>query len=274
MRAPRPVNSPINNQRRSWWRSRFEGYRYGVTDARLTGWLEQFADADKDAAARLLDTVEFISAENIDAAFRSLLKRLPGWHRYKSQRDGKFAFAPFSRTAGESGDAMLHRFRLANGLNTRYYNPLFIGRSEILRAGLGRDDTIVFLDDFVGSGNQAVEAWEKMFGELTAEIGNVYLVTVAAFAKGSERIRAETRMELLTHRHLTNRDSLAREECSHFTAQEKERILHYCKIASRERPWGFGDCGLVMVLAHQCPNNSVAILQATSDQWEPLFPRG
>jgi hypothetical protein len=274
LRTPRPANTPIDNRRRSLWRGRFEGYRYGVTDARLSEWLEQFAEGDKDTAARVLDAVEFISAEQMHAAFRSLLNRLPGWHRFKARRHGKFAFVAFSRTAGESGDTMLHQFRLANNLNQRDFDPLFIGRSEILRSRLGKDDTVVFLDDFVGSGTQAVDGWQQMFQELTAGVGNVYLLTVAAFATGSERIRNETRIELLAHRHLNTRDSVPRADCTHFSAHEKERILHYCKLASPGRPWGYGDCGLVIVLSHQCPNNSLAILQATSRDWEPLFPRG
>jgi hypothetical protein len=274
VRTPRPVGTPIDNRRRSLWRGRFEGYRYGVTDARLSEWLDQFDDADKDAAARLLDAVEFISAEQLHAALRSVLSRLPGWNRNRSKRRGKFVFVAFSSSAGESGDNMLHQFRLANNLNQSTFDSLFIGRSDILRERLGSDDTVVFLDDFVGTGNQAVTAWQKMFQELTSGVGNVYLATVAAFTKGSERIRVETRMQLLAHRHLSNRDSIVHGDCAHFSDQEKQRLLHYCRIASVDQPWGFGDCGLVIVLYHQCPNNSLAILQTTSQRWEPLFPRG
>jgi len=273
VRPTRPRGTPINNQRRTRWRGRFEGYRYGVTDARLSDWLDQFDNNDRDTAARVLDAVEFISAEEMHAAFRSLLMRLPGWHRFSTRRKGRFAFVAFSRTAGESGDAMLHQFRLATRMNMHQFDNLFVGRSDILRASLGKDDTLVFVDDFVGSGTQAVDAYHKMFQELTAEIGNVYLFTVAAFARGAERVENETRMELLTHRHLTHSDSVPHDSCIRFLKQEKERILHYCKKASAEKPWGFGDCGLVIVLSHQCPNNALAILQATSNDWEPLFPR-
>ncbi|MGC4031565.1 MAG: hypothetical protein QM754_07500 [Tepidisphaeraceae bacterium] len=244
-----------------------------MTDARLSEWLDQFAANDRDVAARVLDVVEFIPAEEIDAAFRSLLKRLPGWHRFKKRRTGKFVFVAFSRTAGESGDSMLHRFRLANNLNTRYFDKLFIGRSDLLRQGLGKDDTVVFLDDFVGSGNQAVDAWTGMFQELTATVGNVYLLAVAAFARGVDRIRKETRLGLLAHRNLNNRDSMPHDDCSRFSAAEKARIDDYCRIASTKNPWGYGGCGLVVVLAHQCPNNSLAILHESCQNWDPLFPR-
>ena len=273
MRTPRPANTPIDARRRLIWQRRFASYRYGVTEAGIQDWLDQFHDADKDTAARLLDSVEFISAEQLHAAFRSLLARVPGWHRNARHRGGKFAFAPFSSSAGESGDSMLHEFRLANELNHREFDPLFIGRSDLLRSGLGGDDTVVFLDDFVGSGRQAVTALQTMFQELTAQIGNVYLVTVGAFRDGSDRIKEETTMQLLTHRSLGYQDNLFHDDCNHFSANEKNRILHYCKIASPAKPRGFGDCGLVLVLYHQCPNNALAALHATSQEWVPLFPR-
>lgn len=273
MRPPRPPGTHVDTRRRSAWRERFGSYRYGVTEAGILDWLNQFSAADRDVAARLLDAVEFISPEQLHDAFRSLLSRLPGWHLNVRQRRGRFAFVAFSSSAGESGDNMLHQFRLANNLNNRQYDSLFIGRSDLLRSGLGSDDTVVFLDDFVGTGNQAVTAWQKMFQELTTEIGNIYLVTVAAFRTGSERIRNETRMQLLTHRSLGYRDSLFHADCSHFTLQEKSRVLHYCKIASPKHPRGFGECGLAVVLYHQCPNNSLAVLHASSRLWDPLFPR-
>ena len=273
MRAPRPVGTAIDTRRRSSWQRRFASYRQGVTEQGIIDWLDAFENGDRDTAARLLDAVEFISAEQIHGAFRSILSILPGWHREADKRRGKFVFVAFSTSAGESGDNMLHQFRLANSLNHREFDPLFIGRSDLLRAGLGSEDTVVFVDDFVGSGTQAVTAWEKMFQELTTEVGNVYLATIAAYKVGSDAIKAKTRMQLLAHRPLGYRHSLFRNECDHFTAKEKERILHYCQLASTKHPKGFGDCALAVVLYHQCPNNALAVLHAASRRWDPLFPR-
>jgi hypothetical protein len=273
LRTPRPAGTAIDTRRRTTWQKRFASYRHGVTEAGIVDWLNQFSETDRDVAARLLDAVEFISAEQLHAAFQSILAKLPGWHRQPAKRSGRFAFVAFSSSAGESGDGMLHEFRLANKLNRREFDPLFISRSDIVRERLGASDTVVFLDDFVGSGNQAVTAWEEKFQELTAGIGSVYLATVAAFTQGSSRIRAETQMQLLTHRNLNTCDSICHDDCRHFEKKEKDRIMHYCKRASAKRPYGFGDCGLLIVLYHQCPNNSIAVLHSPSKNWEPLFPR-
>lgn len=273
MREPKPADTPINEERLETWRERFEGYRYGVTQARIERWLTRFGDADKDVAARLLDAVELITAEEVHAAFRALLGQIPGWHRTRAKRKGRFAFVSFSSSSGESGDTMIHQFRLANELNKSAFNSLFTYKSDLLRGELGAEDTVVFIDDFVGSGTQAVNAWERVFQELTTEIGNVYLATIAAYKIGSDEIKAKTRVQLLAHRPLGYRHSLFRDECEHFTPREKQRILHYCELASPNRPKGFGDCALAVVLYHQCPNNSLAVLHASSRRWDPLFPR-
>lgn len=273
MRRPRRAGSPINSRRLEQWRRRFEGYRQGVTEQKLLDWIGQFVDADQDLAARVLDVVEFVSPAEIDAAFRQLLQRLPGWSPDESQRRGRFAFVAFSSSAGESGDSMLHRFRLANELNSAKHKRLFLARSEIVRERLGAEDTLVFIDDFVGSGRQATTAW-GVFEELTFGVGNIYLMTVAAYTVGLEKIRKETSMVPMCHRELKLRDSLFNDSCKHFDHGEKGKLLTYCKKASRSNPRGFGNCGLLIVLAHQCPNNSIAILHNDSDAWMPLFPRG
>lgn len=242
MRTPRPPGTAIDARCRSTWQRRFASYWQGVTEDGILDWLNLFEMRDRDTAARLLDAVDFVNAGQVRAAFQSVLSILPGWHIDPNRRKGKFVFVAFSTSAGESGDNMLHQFRLANNLNHRQYDPLFIGRSDLLRAGLGADDTVVFVDDFVGSGNQAVTAWEKMFQELTTEVGNVYLATVAAYQKGSIEIKNKTRIQLLAHRTLSYRQSLFHTTCQHFSDQEKQRILHYCTTASRNHPRGFGDC--------------------------------
>ena len=126
MRRPSPRNTPIDISRMTAWTDDFAGYRYNITERRIDRWLNQFDDKHRDIAARVLDCVDFISHEQMAQAFREILNSLNGWHRKEGQRQGKWRFVAFSGSAGESGDSMLHKFRLANGLNGRNYDSLFI----------------------------------------------------------------------------------------------------------------------------------------------------
>ena len=217
--------------------------------------------------------MDFFSHDQIAAAFRSVLKGLDGWHRDARKRQGQWRFIPYSASAGESGDSMMHKFRHANNLAGRQYNDLFIYRSDILREELGHEDVVVLVDDFVGTGSQACDSWSEQFGELLAEVGRVYLVVVAACEHGIRRVRDETDLQVVPHFSLAEADNVFADRCTRFSRTEKEALLKYCEQADPGNPRGKGDCGLLVVFAHACPNNSIPVLHAAHSHWEGLFRR-
>lgn len=273
MRAPNPSGTPITLERRQLWIRQFAAYRHTVDMASVSDWLDQFKSDHRDVAARVLDAVDFVSLERVSAFYRTGLKSLQGWHADPTQRQGRWRFCPWSTSAGESGDSMLHNFRVANGLATRPNNELFIHPSDILKAGLGADDSLVFVNDFIGTGTEVCDAWNEMFAELTAGIGSVYLLVALTHREGRARVCADTDVQVVFGQELTDADNLFDPACAHFSAAEKAAILKYACLADKKRPKGFGDLGLVVVFQHRCPNNSIAILHAQSRKWTPLFPR-
>jgi hypothetical protein len=272
MKRPLPPGTPIDMQRVRRWMADFPGYRITVTEQRIDRWIEQFRRADRDLAARVLDSVDFISNEQIAAAFRSILNSLPKWSIEEGRRSGKWRFVPFSSSAGESGDTMMHKFRLANELTGKKYNQLFIWKSDLLRANLGPDDTVVFVDDFSGSGTQACDAW-PVIEELLPGKPKIYLALVAATVAARTRIHRETEIVLVPHQTLAETENIFSPYCDCFSDDEKEDILRYCRRLDKSEPKGFGECGLVLVFAHNCPNNSIPILHKTTQNWEGLFRR-
>ncbi len=273
MKKPNRRNTAINAQRMRTWVNEYANYRYAVSEHRIRDWIEQFAPNHRDLSARVLDCIDIITHDQIAAAYKSILGGLDGWDRDEGERKGKWRFVPYSASAGESGDAMLSKFRSANNLAGDVYNDLFIYRCELLGEELGPDDSVVFIDDFVGSGDQVCKTWSRVFGELVADIGRVYLVVVAARQQAMQRITIETDLELVSQIHLTERDNVFDSACKHFNNDEKDTLLEYCNKADRKEPKGYGDCGLLLVFAHTCPNNSIPILHKKKRNWEPLFRR-
>lgn len=273
MRAPEPPGAPIDIQRRRRWTGNFSTYRHQVSEQTVTDWIAQFKGRDRDLAARLLDVVDFYSIDRISGAFRSALAALPGWHRDPQQRIGKWRFAGLSRSAGESADAMMHRFRIANGLDGGQFNELFIHPSQILLEKLGTDDTLILVDDFVGTGDSVCAAWEESFAELVPDVGRIYLVVVVATAYGRVRVGQETSMTCLPGSELSENDNLFSARCVVFTDQEKGIVLKYCERAYKKEPKGYKDCGLVVAFQHRCPNNSLPVFHAYNRRWTGLFPR-
>lgn len=273
MRRPRLSGEPINADRMQSWLADFAGYRVNVNEGRIDRWLGQFDRDHQDVAARLLDAVEFVTAEQIAEAYRQTLGTLPRWNRSAARRQGRWRFVPFSFSAGESGDSMLHAFRVANGLQHHRYNELFVHLRDLPGQALGEDDTVVFVDDFSGTGDQAIKNWNGVLAELLPQEPSSFLLLVAAGAGARRRINAETSLTAVPHSVLGNADNLFHERCRHFTEAEKRTLLAYCERAARREPRGYGECGFVLVLSHRCPSNSIPILHVSHRRWEGLFRR-
>jgi hypothetical protein len=285
VRRPLAPGSAIDARRYRRWTNRFGSYRAGITNGTIDSWLEQFAEDDRDLGARILDAVEFYGQSQIHAAYRQALAALPGWHKSAQKRKGLWRFAAMSGSAGESGDAMLYQFRIANGLDTRAFDEFFVARSDLFRQTmlpdndpkkLGKDDVVVLLDDFSGTGTQVCKAWNDpvtSFGSLLAGVGKAYLVLVAASRAAQHRIQTETSLVPFPAHNLHESDNVFSERCRHFTRTERARLLHYGEIADRKAPKGFGECGLVVIFQHRPPNNTIPILHADHSKWTGLFPR-
>ena len=273
MRKPRPEKTPIDTKRLQSWISDFGAYRHAVTRASIEDWLDQFKKRDHDLAARVLDAVEFYGNDRIGVAFRKSLQAIPGWDKRPSARQGRWRFVAYSASSGESGGSMLYQFRLANRLDGKTHNQMFIYPSQLVLQRLGPDDTVVLVDDFVGTGDQVCEAWNESFAELVAGAGRVYLVVIGAVTGARRRVREETEVRLVPSHEFNEADNLFSDRCTRFPKREKGRLLAYNKRADKRHPRGYGDCGLIVVFQHRCPNNSVPMLHANHSRWTGLFPR-
>jgi hypothetical protein len=285
MRTPLAPGTAIDARRYKRWIDRFGSYRDAITHVTIESWLNQFDTGDQDLAARVLDVVDFYSQSQIYAAFRETLAALPGWHESSSKRTGNWRFAAMSSSAGESGDAMLHHFRIANKLDSKRFDELFVSRSELFRQPmlpegnprkLGEDDVVVLLDDFSGTGDQVCNAWNDpatSFGALLTGVGKIYLILVAASKAARQRISKETALCPMPAHELHESDSVFSDQCRHFTKPDQVRLLHYGQIADKNNPKGYGGCGFVVVFQHRPPNNSIPILHADHSKWTGLFPR-
>ncbi|MGH2361406.1 MAG: phosphoribosyltransferase-like protein [bacterium] len=273
MRNPRRRGTPLDGERFAGWVERFSGYHSHVSAAEIERWLGQFTADRRDLAARILDAVEFYRPDQLAAAYRSILGALPGWSRNASQRQGHWRFIAFSIRSGESGDNMLAIFRRANNLTGTHFNALFAYKADLLRDNLGPEDTVIFVDDFAGTGDQAINAWNESLGELLPRRPRVFLVLVVAVQQALRRIANETPLRVRTFRHLRERHNFFANECVCFSPAEKRTALSYCRRADQSNPQGYGGCGLLLVMAHGCPNNSLPILHARSRDFRGLFPR-
>ncbi len=271
MRAAGNRGAPIDDARMAQWAKRFRYYRQPPDIEAIDSWLSSFKGDTKDVAARILDCVEVISDAQIQAGYRSSLEQIPGWVRTKRERDGAWYFAGFG-FAGESGQAMVRTFREANKLNDTRQDDLFCTIADIPSKKLTAADTIIFIDDFCGTGTQICTRWDTI-GMLIGSDAECHLIVTAATDDAIAKIEDKTPLKVHAHIHIHPNENFFSERCTRFTPAEKNAIFPYCKIADAKNPRGFRDAGLLYVLNHKTPNNSIPILHANHSQWTGLFPR-
>jgi hypothetical protein len=272
MRAAAHRGAGIDAARKAQWLKRFRFYREPPDEEAIASWLARFTTSSRDIAARILDCVEVISESQIQKGYKNSLEKLPGWARTKKERDGNWYFVGFGH-AGESGQAMVRTFREATKLNDARHDDLFCTVADIPSKKLTAADTVVFIDDFSGSGKQVCDKWNRNGIGILAADAQCHLILTAAADEAIVKIEAETTLTVHVHHHIHANDNFFSDRCERFVQAEKNAILHYCKIADAQHPRGFNDAGLLYVLQHKTPNNSLPILHTNHSGWKGLFPR-
>ncbi len=271
MKQPRRRRSPITRERIDGWLAVFRFYRHPPTEPSIEQWLGRFTNADRDVAARVLDCVQVVSEQEILIGYRNALQRVEGWNIDPARRSGRWFFVGFGGH-GESGHAMVRIFREANQLTSTAYNHLFCGATDLPFQNLTAQDHVVFIDDFSGSGRQVCTVWPTL-QELIASDAECHLILTSATRMAMSKIDDLINLALVVHIVLEEDDNVFSPECRRFTHQEKITLERYGRRADNRHPKGFSDCGLLFVLSHKTPNNTIPILHAFHERWEGLFPR-
>lgn len=194
-------------------------------------------------------------------------------------------FSSFT-TPGKSGDELLPKYRLANNMRSRKYDNFFIHISDLVNfieePELGSSaieekiepkkiKNFVLIDDFVGTGSQAVKIWEDIEGFLV-NVEEIFLLVIYAFDEGIKNIERETPMKVISNYCLPATRRLFSINNTHFSSEEKIWLKNYCEIAG-SWPMGYGDCQSTVVFCHRIPNNTISILRAKTQNWTGLFSR-
>ena len=152
------------------------------------------------------------------------------------------------------------------------YQPMFISPRDIPDLELTDDDTIVFVDDFSGTGDQVVGFWPQT-QELIGSEATAYLLLAAATENAVARIEQETSLKVFAGRTLNEKSNIFGGTSTVFGQRQRNCLLKYCTAADKKAPKGYGDCGLLFAFGHTTPNNSIPVLHASKQTWRGLLPR-
>ncbi|WP_147451332.1 phosphoribosyltransferase-like protein [Corallococcus llansteffanensis] len=266
------------------------------------GWLENFPPQEKEHAVNLLNAFLYFSSPLCDAlllgAFRSLSK-------YFDSRD-----APFVTTQGlwqgfcdsvlivhvegenpsttDSGYVFARASRKVLGIvEARIVSPQ-VALERLIQSG---PLPVVFVDDFVGSGNQFTTGWhrriqlsdgtEHSFDQLEkARGGKFFYCPLICTELGAESIHLECPKVVLEPAHLLSDNYNALSSNSHLWPDHlRPTAYDFIENASRRAgiplgKWkGFQDLGLAIAFEHSVPDATLPLFHWEGNGWIPLIPR-
>lgn len=260
-----------------------------ITEDQVRAWLAQFGDSTGQRLMfKLLQHVRFYRGDTIREKLKEahgIIKRGTTWRVEQGKRKREDILISYLGGAGKSGVQIAKLYADENSI---YFGNII---EEIrLRAVLEQDDVppvLVFLDDFIGTGDSASSYLIRLMKDIGVTISRreirVVFVAICGFAKAKETIEKaaqESGFSLEVHICDTLDDST---KCfspdAGIFSNDTER-LSAKKIASehgvllvKNAPLGYGDCEAAIVFENSCPNNCLPILWAESGAWIPLFRR-
>ncbi len=266
-----------------------------ITEDVVRAWLRQFGDNSKQRLMfHLLQNLRFYSQARIrqklreaqGIIFRDLVDRSgPRQVITDKRRRRSEELVSYIDDIGKRGPTYAKLYADENRVATaNVVEPGSLAKILATRQGL---ETLVFLDDFLGTGNSAI----KYFTQLNAQCGEIlrrseitiYFVAVTGFLAAKDRLEqhlAQLRLPINVQLcdpldesdrcfHVSSRifpDELTRNEALNLAT------LIGSKLVPND-PLGYGNVQSAVVFEYNCPNNTLPILWSSANGWRPLFKR-
>lgn len=275
---------------------------------RPQAWLNNFEEGDKRIAAVLLDQFTFYNHELTDRLVHAAYHNLgDGRYRYfksigSDEVRTALTGAIFSPVEGEtpnptdSGHTVCRKVRQLLGIDQELVREPVDALEHAFSGG-----AVVFVDDFLGSGDQFLRHWERTyrtiypssFKEAYSESNflPIYLTLIATNA-GMERLKQEAGCVLISATHIlddSQRYTAVQGRSNETTKETTARIEKFlAKYAPRLAPqddyvansltytkYGYNSGGLMFAFEHSVPDLSLPIYWSNGKDasWIPLVQR-
>jgi len=274
---------------------------------RPNAWLKNFDVSDQPLAAVLLDNFTFYGDELTNrllvGSYSSLADGMPKGPAAPDRATliGALPSAVFTRVEGEdprptdSGNLFCRKARQV----LRISDDRFLEPTDALGAAM-RGTPVIFLDDFVGSGDQFIKTWKRAYrpnaaptcfrDAMQAAPFTAIYVTLVATEYGLTQIRAAAPRVAVTVAHVLDETSTVRGLTTHpsFAISDlQDAVAKFLdKYVPRLQPppdisqsatyirYGYKSRGLMFSFEHSVPDATLPIFWSPGDRdWNPLVER-
>lgn len=247
--------------------------------------MAQFLPAERPAASRLVDALDFVSATRFRIELAGLVDRVldtvqrpaalyPVWEQMPPPTNELQA----AGLAEGAGSESIVRNVLRDVARAHHPGVVLEPSLQLLRSDRFR--SVVFVDDFSGSGNKTASAVERWLSHPTIRswqsFGWLQPVVVVHTVSRQAAALLKKRLPRVTVEY----QWAAREfEDAHWTVDELNEVRDLCRrYAKSKKYWfGYGESGLLTVFQHTAPNNLPMVLWQRpnrSFKWSPFFSHG
>lgn len=274
------------------------------------GWLENFDSADQKFAIRLVEGFTYFSSELVEALFRGAFQNLS--QLVVQNKDNYFsASAQWSqfvesaivvRTEGRhssDADSAFIFTRMARDIVRVQDEQILSPAKALERLRITPRGNVIFVDDFVGSGEQFENTWTKnhqlvnlavaSFRSLVATIGphsvSFYYCPLVCTEVGRQHIAAKCPLVKVVPAHilpdtysaLSGNSVIWRDDMKITGPAFVERASAKARIPFREGQegcWkGYRQLGLALAFAHGWPDAILPIFTHQDNGWKPLLKK-
>jgi hypothetical protein len=177
----------------------------------------------------------------------------------------------------KSGSIVAYYFRKLNKIPENKFIPYTDLNSKILNS----IHHLIFLDDFIGTGNQCTEVWRDLDTKLKESNASPKLIyaTIVSTQSGKIEIERKTTFQVITSYLINNGDIPFHEDSKifgdEFTKNKaKEIITKYGANLYPKYPLGYKNNSLLIGFYYSTPNNTIPIFWSSQNNWEPLLTKG
>lgn len=274
-----------------------------ITEDQVRNWLNQFGSNENQRLMfELLKCTKFYSQENIRAKMKlahDIVKRGLVFKKEEGKRKRHDIIVSYLDHPGKSGAYLAKLYADENDI---YYENI-IEKSKLSSVLEKKSEelksfALVFIDDFIATGDSACEYFAKLneengstIGRLLAEKGEIeglsklqiFFIAICGYQESRDKLKKVLEdLKLNVRIHLCDpldeSDKAFSEKSKIFPDEFKREkakniAFEFGSKLVKNAPLGYGNCQSTVVFEHNCPNNTLPILWAESKTWIPLFPR-
>lgn len=256
---------------------KFGSYATGVDKTDIQHYLAQFHPEHMPIALKMLEHVDYYNCARQVSLVEELARLIKGLTN-NELRD--VLFCPINSYSGTRADViqniLKHKLEIttSRGYN---FNEKFIRMADLADLVESTDPkTVVFVDDFIGSGNTMINAWGTLQPYENTN-HKYFLGVLVAYDDGMSRLKQETfgHFDILAVTKLPNSARIFHEKNTTFTNDEKGILKGYCEMveSKEDQQYGYKNTQSLAVFQERAPNNAIPILHRAVEGWTPLFRR-